>query len=119
MMLIGELAQRTGLSRDTIRFYEKLGLISPAQRNARNGYREYDGAMVDRLFLITQAKALGFTLSEIQQEVEAWQTGQLSQEEKIRIFQEKIEQVNSRIQQLYDLKTYLVSKLEKLQQGAL
>lgn len=116
-MLIGELAQKTGLSRDTIRFYEKIGLIAPSQRNGGNGYKEYDETIVERLTLITQAKALGFTLNEIKQEVTAWQDGQLSQEEKIQLFEQKIEQINTKIQQLYDLKTYLVSKLDKLKRG--
>ncbi len=69
-MLIGELAQKTGLSRDTIRFYEKVGLVTPFQRNPENGYKEYDNDAIDRLILITQAKALGFTLSEINQEID-------------------------------------------------
>ncbi|MEB3309613.1 MAG: MerR family DNA-binding transcriptional regulator [Snowella sp.] len=41
MMLIGELAQRTGLTRDTIRFYEKMGLISASDRRVHNQRRDW------------------------------------------------------------------------------
>jgi MerR family Zn(II)-responsive transcriptional regulator of zntA len=118
-MLIGELSQTTGLSRDTIRFYEKVGLLTPVQRNAENGYKEYDEHTVERLNLITQAKTLGFTLSEIQQGVDAWQRGQISQDEKIQLIQSKIEQINDRIQKFSDLKAYLMAKLDLVKQGKL
>ncbi len=54
-MLIGELARQTGLSKDTIRFYEKMGLIAASQRPAGTRlYKEYDPDMVERLALISQ-----------------------------------------------------------------
>lgn len=118
-MLISELAQKTGLSKDTIRFYEQLGLVKPFQRRPGNGYKEYDDSTVERLILISQAKALGFTLSEIKQEIDAWQNGQLSQDEKIQLMQSKIEQVNKKIQHLHNIKNYLMTKLESVKQGRL
>lgn len=116
-MLIGELAQRTGLSRDTIRFYEKIGLIAPSQRQAGNGYKEYSDATVQRLRLIIQAKALGFTLEEIKQGISAWQNSQLTQDEKVQIMQDKLKQIDEKIQQLNQIKTYLTNKLDKIKQG--
>ncbi|MBW4558338.1 MAG: MerR family transcriptional regulator [Trichormus sp. ATA11-4-KO1] len=118
-MLIGELVQKTGLSRDTIRFYEKIGLVSPSQRKARSGYKDYSDATIERLLLITQAKALGFTLCEIKQGINAWQDGEFSQDEKIQIMQDKIAQVNEKIQQLNNIKTYLMGKLDKVKRGIL
>lgn len=61
---IGEVAQLTGLSIDTIRFYEKQSLLSVAKRTA-SGYRLYEQADIDRLQFICRAQALGFTLQEI------------------------------------------------------
>ena len=63
-MRIGALAQATGLSIDTIRFYEKRGLLHAPRRTA-GGFREYDAEAVGRLGAIVRAKALGFTLGEI------------------------------------------------------
>jgi Cu(I)-responsive transcriptional regulator len=63
-MKIGELAQRAGVGIDTVRYYEREGLLPKAQRLA-SGYRIYDGNDVQRMRFVRRAKALGFTLQEI------------------------------------------------------
>ena len=63
-MRVGELAKRSGLSASTLRYYEKLGLLRRAVRNA-SGYREYTKEALDQLALIQRAKELGFSLREI------------------------------------------------------
>ena len=64
-MLIGQLSKRAGLTRDTIRYYEKLGLLVSENRNAENDYKNYGRQALHRLEHIQQLKALGFTLREI------------------------------------------------------
>lgn len=61
---IGELAARTGLTRDTLRYYERRGLILPPKRSA-GGYRVYSPSVLERLRFITQAQSVGLTLAEI------------------------------------------------------
>ena len=63
-MQIGELATATGLSRDTLRFYEKRGLL--LSRRLANGYRDYPPEAVQWLCYLRAAQALGFTLAEIE-----------------------------------------------------
>lgn len=63
---IGQLAKRTGVPIDTVRHYERIGLLRPAARLA-SGYRRYGDAELKRLRFIRRAKALGFTLDEIQE----------------------------------------------------
>jgi len=64
-MLIGELAAKTGLSRDTIRFYEKQGLISLSRKERRdNNYKEYSDDVLETLRTIKRLKSFGFTLNE-------------------------------------------------------
>lgn len=63
-MRVGELADRSGISASTLRYYEKLGLLRPASRSAA-GYREYTKETLDQLALIRRAKELGFSLREI------------------------------------------------------
>lgn len=65
-MQIGHVAESTGLSIDTIRFYEKRGLVPPAQRTS-GGYRVYKDADVNRLRFIGRAQCLGFSLQEIRE----------------------------------------------------
>jgi DNA-binding transcriptional MerR regulator len=64
MLKIGELASQSGLSRDTIRFYEREALLPPPQRTPA-GYRLYTHDVVARLAFIKHAQALGFSLTEI------------------------------------------------------
>ncbi|MBL8298094.1 MAG: heavy metal-responsive transcriptional regulator [Rhodanobacteraceae bacterium] len=61
---IGELARRAGVAIDTVRYYERGQLLSPASRLA-SGYRRYSEAELKRLHFIRRAKALGFTLEDI------------------------------------------------------
>lgn len=61
---IGELAEAAGVGIDTVRFYERRGLLAPPPRTPA-GYRQYGEADLDRLRFVLRAKELGFTLAEI------------------------------------------------------
>jgi DNA-binding transcriptional MerR regulator len=63
---IGEVARAAGLSVQTLRYYERLGLLPPPRRSG-NGYRLYPADTLKRLRLIRQAQALGFRLDEIKE----------------------------------------------------
>jgi DNA-binding transcriptional MerR regulator len=63
---IGQVAQKTGLSVDAIRFYEKSGLLPPPART-QGGYRLYEGREVADLEFIQKAQQLGFSLHEIRE----------------------------------------------------
>lgn len=63
-MQIGAIASATGLSRDTLRYYEKRGLLQA--RRSDNGYRDYPPEALDWLRYIRTAQTLGFTLKEIE-----------------------------------------------------
>jgi DNA-binding transcriptional MerR regulator len=62
-MRIGEVAERTGLSLRTIRYYGEVALVEPSARS-RGGFRLYTESDVDRLQLIKRMKPLGFSLEE-------------------------------------------------------
>lgn len=61
---IGELAKQAGVSVETLRFYEKQGLLSTPHRN-ESGYRLYDEKMLRQVSFILRAKAVGFSLKDI------------------------------------------------------
>lgn len=65
-MKIGELAHRAEVGIDTVRYYERQGLL-PAPERLASGYRRYDQSDVARLRFVRRAKALGFTLIEIRE----------------------------------------------------
>lgn len=100
-LLIGKVSKISGTSVDTIRFYEKYGLIPPPSRR-ESGYREYSGDAVSRLAFIRNAKELGFTLLEIREMLELrttpgtpCQSVQKLAEEKIHVATEKIERLKA------------------------
>lgn len=66
LMQIGQVAERTGLSLRTIRFYEEEGLVVPTARTA-GGFRLYAGTDVARLEVVKRMKPLGFTVEEMRE----------------------------------------------------
>ena len=65
-MKIGSVANKAEVSIDTLRYYEREGLIS-SPRRLFSGYREYPDEVLDRIQFIKEAKGLGFTLREIKE----------------------------------------------------
>lgn len=63
-MKIGEIAREAGVNIQTVRYYERRGLLADP-RGAGEGYRDYDDAAVERLRFIRRAQELGFTLAEV------------------------------------------------------
>ncbi|MCG2573110.1 MerR family transcriptional regulator [Acinetobacter sp. ME22] len=111
-MLIHALSKRVGLSRDTLRFYEKLGLIE--SQRAENGYRHYTEQMVFRLELIQLAKSLGFQLNEIAELIGILALQQqLSVEQLQESLQGKLKEIDDKLQQLQSLKGLLQGVLSQ------
>jgi len=65
-LLIGELAQKAGVNRETLRYYERRGLLKPVRRTG-SGYRVYGRESAERLLFIKRAQGFGFTLEEIRE----------------------------------------------------
>ena len=65
-MLIGQLADRSGVNLETIRYYERMGLLPPPPRSA-SGYREYRPNDLQRLVFLRRSRQLGFSLREVQE----------------------------------------------------
>jgi len=108
-MRIGELAQASQVSRDTLRFYEQRGLIA-AQRSA-NGYRDYPADMVQLVLYIKTAQRLGFSLGEIGSSVAAlWQAPD-PDSAVAQLLQDKLNLIENRITELGQLRNELQQRL--------
>lgn len=115
-MLIGELSKRTGFSHDTIRFYEKKGLIEVNRKERRdNNYKEYPEAVYEKLVLIKTVKELGFTLSEIDEFIRAWGDEDAACSNLTSHLTDKINRVDDQIKLLQEIKTKLTTSLSKCQ----
>jgi DNA-binding transcriptional MerR regulator len=64
LLRIGQVASRSGLSPDAIRYYERLGLLTKPLRSA-GGYRQYPESVLNRIGLVRSAQRFGFSLREI------------------------------------------------------
>jgi DNA-binding transcriptional MerR regulator len=73
-MTVSKLAARVGLTADTIRYYERAGLLPPPDRTA-SGYRAFDDDAVDRLRFIKGAQRIGLRLQEIKELLDIWDRG--------------------------------------------
>lgn len=107
MLQIGQLAKRAGVSSDTLRFYEKMGLLHPSSRT-ETGYRLYDEEAVSRIHFIIKGKRIGLTLEEIQElldiRVEATQH---SCAEVKGITQKKLDEIDQKIAELTEIRIAL------------
>lgn len=113
-MLIGELIKRTGFPKDTIRFYEKKGLIKLSKKQRReNNYKEYSEDIVERLLFIRTLKNLGFTLNEIEDFILLKEMNEATCEGLTPKFNEKIKRIEEQLETLSRLKNNLTTTLEK------
>ena len=98
-MKIGELAEKTGLSRDTIRFYERNGLISSEpSKSGTNSYRNYPDELVGRLNFVSQARDAGMSVADLRDIVQALK-GECDAENGKRVVQHKIKELEDSIAQ--------------------
>ncbi len=111
-MLIGELSNKTGLSRDTIRFYEKQGLIAVGRKERRdNNYKEYSENTLHKLLTIKRIKGFGFTLSETDEFLTLLDKNAATCENVGEKMYEKLKKIDEKIKELQDLKDSLSSDL--------
>jgi DNA-binding transcriptional MerR regulator len=99
LMTIGAVSTVSGLPVDTIRFYEKKGLIEPPARNA-SGYRIYQPEIIDLIAFIKQGREMHFSLEDIGKLIAFLFRSEGSAEEVRRITREKITDVEERLEKL-------------------
>lgn len=112
-MKIGELAERTGLARSRIRFYERIGLLKAVERQA-NGYRSYPDDAVLVLKLITVGQAAGFSLDELRtllpSDLANWEHGSL-----LDTLRRKVQDIEALQLQLAQSKAQLVELMQQIE----
>jgi DNA-binding transcriptional MerR regulator len=102
----GELAALAGVSRDTLRHYERQGLLPLAQRS-QNGYRRYPPEMLTRIRLIRGALGIGFTVEELREILQSRDRGQAPCHQVHALAIEKARALDLRIAELTGLQKAL------------
>jgi MerR family copper efflux transcriptional regulator len=110
-MKIGEFARRVGVPIDTVRFYERNGVLPPPQRRV-SGYRIYGDEDVARMRFVLRSKSAGFTLMEIRELLELSDTVG-DDVERLRVLAStKLEEVEQRIERLEHIRGALKTLVE-------
>ncbi|MBL4656588.1 MAG: MerR family transcriptional regulator [Flavobacteriales bacterium] len=113
-MLIGEISKKTSLSRDTIRFYEKKGLIKVDRTDSEwNNYKDYSVETLKELLLIKKTKGFGFTLNEIAELMELFKMDAASCNVMSVKIKEKLSDIDKKIKELKDMKKMIFDKMNE------
>jgi MerR family transcriptional regulator, copper efflux regulator len=105
-MFIQDLAQITGVSAKTIRYYESIGLMPDPDR-AENNYRQYKPDAIERLRFIVSARSIGFNLTDIGEFLSARDEGTLPCKRVLDSFDQRITDIDRRIADLLELRDTL------------
>lgn len=116
-LLRAQLANRTGCNLETIRYYEKVGLL-PAPPRATNGYRVYPPDLVERLQFILRARDLGFAMDEIRSLLSLTDAGTQTCAEVMERTEQHLVDVSSRIEDLRRIELILKDSLKNCSGGA-
>jgi DNA-binding transcriptional MerR regulator len=110
---VAELAAEVGLPADTIRYYERAGLL-PAPARTASGYRAYDPGMVERLRFIQGAQRLGLRLKDIADLLAVRDTGVCPCEPAEQLLRRRVAEVDVEIARLTTLREQMTAMLEAL-----
>ena len=117
-MRIGELARSCDCPAETIRYYEKIGLLPPAARRA-NGYRSYGDTHQKWLQFILRSKELGFNQVEVRRLTDLAQQKQAACADVHELLEEHVNDVRKRVRELQRLERALVRLKTQCENGTL
>jgi MerR family copper efflux transcriptional regulator len=115
-MLVSEIAKKTGLSKDGIRHYEELGLITSTPRQASSRtYRNYDQSVLKTIEDIRGLQGLGLSLHEIEPILKLVAAGP-TKEQTIDFVEDRLKVIREKIAHLKEIEEYMSLKLKRLQE---
>ena len=112
-MKIGEISAKTGVTRDAVRLYEKLGLLNNVTRpNQYNNYKDYGAENVYRIQLIKEMQKIGLKLRECKGVIEALVNDEMDVASRKQFIQDKINEVGQKISSLNQIQSFLQEHLD-------
>lgn len=103
---VSDIAQRAGVSPDSVRYYEREGLLPPAPRSP-SGYREYDAGTAERIKFIKGAQAMGLKLAEIGELLEIQDRGACPCGHTRVLVERRLEEIDEELKRLSELRKEL------------
>jgi DNA-binding transcriptional MerR regulator len=110
-MTISEFAARAGVTPDTLRYYQRIGLLDPPARS-RAGYRLFEEEAIDRLRFIKSAQRVGLKLTDIGQLLEVMDNGLCPCGHTEQLLHTRLAEVDAEIARLTTLREQMVTTLE-------
>jgi DNA-binding transcriptional MerR regulator len=115
-MKIGEVAKDSGVTVDTVRFYERVGVLPPPART-ESGYRDYEPDAVERIRLTRELQAIGFTLAESVDALAAHDAGGATCESERWRLEAVLNRVDAKIAELTALRGRIVEAQDACARG--
>ena len=115
-MRIGEVATQAGVSVDTVRFYERVGVL-PAPARTESGYRDFRPGTVERIRLTRELQAVGFTLGEAVDALAAHDAGTATCESERWRLQAVLDRVDAKLDELNELRARIVQAQDACGRG--
>jgi DNA-binding transcriptional MerR regulator len=115
-MKIGEVASQAGVSVDTVRFYERVGVLPPAAR-AASGYRDYEPDTVERIRLTRELQSIGFTLTDAVDALAAHDAGGATCESERWRLDAVLARVDTKLAELSALRRRIVNAQDACRDG--
>ena len=113
---IGEVSKRTGVGIETLRFYERQGLLGNPQRTS-SGYRMYGEEVVERIDFIKRAQVLGFSLAEIARVISEKQAGQSPCADVRDIVRRRLDELDRRLKEMQRYRKELAATLKEWEEA--
>ena len=110
-MKISDVARQTGLDTGTIRYYERIGLVSAPSR-LENGYRSYSEKNIRELWFLRHARQFGFSIDDCRELLALWNNPQRRSAEVHHLVAEKVSDIDRHIRELQEMKKLLKDLLE-------
>jgi len=115
-MKIGEIAHQAGVTVDTVRFYERVGVLPPPART-ESGYRDYEPDTVERIQLTRELQRIGFTLTDAVDALAAHDAGGATCESEQWRLQAVLDRVDAKLAELNALRGRIVQAQEACADG--
>lgn len=116
ILTIQQMAQATGLSTYTLRYYEHAGLMQQVDRDKANGYRVYTWQHVEWVEFLKLLRATGMTIRDIQRYTELILQGEQTIPERKSLLREHQNRIEAHLQQVEQYRTAVIKKIEHYEQ---
>jgi DNA-binding transcriptional MerR regulator len=115
-MRIGQVAAEAGVTVDTVRFYERRGVL-PTPRRRPSGYREYEQSTVERIRVARDLQHLGLSLDEVVAALHDHDAGTTDREQQLARLEAVLERIDARITELRDTRRTIRDTIDECRSG--